>query len=70
MPASACSTDQGAVQTLHVEVAEVAAAGAVRPVDGVTSAGQPDEKTLKVFADSGYVAVIDMRGPAEDRGRH
>ena len=66
--ASACSADQGVVQTLHVDVAEVAAAGAVRPVDGVTAAGQPDEKTLKVFADSGYVAVIDMRGTAEDRG--
>ncbi len=66
--ASAAWADQGAVQTLHVDVAEVAAAGAVRPVDGVTAAGQPDEETLKVFADSGYVAVIDMRGPAEDRG--
>ena len=66
--ASACSADQSVVQTLHVDVADVATAGAVRPVDGVTSAGQPDEETLQVFADSGYVAVIDMRGSAEDRG--
>ena len=66
--ASAACADQDAVQTLHVDLADVAAAGAVRPVDGVTAAGQPDEKTLRVFADSGYVAVIDMRGPAEDRG--
>ena len=66
--ASAGRADQGAVQALHVDVAEVAAAGVVRPVDGLSAAGQPDEKTLKVFADSGYVAVIDMRGLDEDRG--
>ena len=66
--ASAGWAEQGPVQTLLVDVAEVAAAGAVQPVDGITAAGQPDEKTLKVFAGSGYVAVIDMRGPDEERG--
>ena len=38
------------------------------PVDGVTSAGQPDEAALEVFADVGYVAVIDLRGADENRG--
>jgi uncharacterized protein (TIGR01244 family) len=42
--------------------------GTVAPVDGITSAGQPDEAALKVFADSGYTLVIDMRGSDEDRG--
>ena len=51
-----------------VNVADVVEAGAVAPVDGISSAGQPDEAALRVFADSGYSAVIDMRGPDEDRG--
>lgn len=56
------------VESLHVDVAEVNAVGNVQPVDGVTSSGQPDEQALKVFADSGYAAVIDLRGENESRG--
>jgi len=41
---------------------------AVSPVDGVTSAGQPDQAALEVFADAGYATVIDLRGEGEDRG--
>jgi len=66
--ASADELNRDAAPTVHVDVAQVAASGAVVPVDGVTSAGQPDAAALQVFADSGYVAVIDMRGPDEDRG--
>ena len=57
-----------ALTTLMVDVSEVAAVGAVEPVNGVTSAGQPSEETLRVFKDSGYAAVIDLRGVSEDRG--
>ncbi len=57
-----------AVDTLSVDIDEVVEAGAVKPVDGVTSAGQPSEEALQVFSDSGYVAVIDLRGEGEDRG--
>ena len=57
-----------AVDTLMVEIDDVVEAGAVKPVDGVTSAGQPTEEALQVFSDSGYVAVIDLRGESEDRG--
>ncbi len=53
---------------IHVDVDKVAATGTVTPVDGITSSGQPDEAALRVFADAGYAAVIDMRGPDEDRG--
>jgi uncharacterized protein (TIGR01244 family) len=53
---------------VHVDLDKVVQAGKVEPVDGITSAGQPDEKALKVFAESGYSVVIDMRGPDEDRG--
>jgi uncharacterized protein (TIGR01244 family) len=68
MTASAEEVNPDAMPTVHVDVAEVAASGAVAAVDGITSAGQPDAEALKVFADAGYVAVIDMRGPDEDRG--
>ena len=52
----------------HVDLSEVTAVGNVTPVNDVTSAGQPDEAALKVFSDSGYAAVIDIRGPDENRG--
>jgi uncharacterized protein (TIGR01244 family) len=32
------------------------------------TAGQPDHAALQLFADAGFAAVIDMRGPREDRG--
>jgi uncharacterized protein (TIGR01244 family) len=42
--------------------------GQVQPVDGITAAGQPDVNALRIFADSGYVAIVDMRAADEDRG--
>lgn len=69
---TACSVadeqDLGAVSTLKADLDAVVDLGMVKPVDGVTTAGQPDEKALKVFADNGYVAVIDIRTAGEDRG--
>lgn len=61
------NADEGE-QSIHVDLDDVIAAGKVESVDGMTSSGQPDEKALKVFADSGYSVVIDMRGPDENRG--
>ena len=55
-------------RSVHVDLDKVVEAGVVEPVDGITSAGQPDDAALQVFADSGYAAVIDMRGENEDRG--
>ena len=53
---------------MKVSVDDIVAAGKVEPVDGVTSTGQPTEAALKVIADSGYVAVIDLRTAEEERG--
>ena len=63
----ACAGDPspGAVK---VDLDKVVKQGEVSPVDGLTSAGQPDEAALVVFAQSGYGAVIDMRTPGENRG--
>ena len=57
------------VSSLKVDLEQVVEIGTVSPVDGVTSAGQPDEAALECFADAGYVAVIDIRGPDVERGR-
>lgn len=65
--ATSAWADEGE-QGIHVDLETVVKAGKVVPVDGITAAGQPDEAALQVFADSGYVVVIDMRGPEEDRG--
>lgn len=57
-----------AASPLKVDLDTVVADGTVHPVDGMTAAGQPDEAAFKVFADSGYVAVIDLRTAGESRG--
>ena len=51
-----------------VDLRQVLATGDVTPAQGVTPAGQPDAATLKVFAENGYAAVIDLRTAGEDRG--
>jgi uncharacterized protein (TIGR01244 family) len=53
---------------LNTSIEDIVAAGEAIPVDGMTSTGQPTEEALKIFADSGYVAVIDLRTAEEDRG--
>lgn len=53
---------------IHVDLKAALEAGGVTPVDGISSSGQPSAEALKVFADSGYVAVIDLRGANEKRG--
>jgi len=68
--ASACAGDSGVESdpTLKVNLADVVATGQVQPVGGISTAGQPDPEALAVFAEQGYVAVIDMRTASEDRG--
>ncbi len=53
---------------LKVDLNLVVADGSVSPSGGMTTSGQPDEAALRVFADSGYAAVIDLRTEGEDRG--
>lgn len=66
--AHAGASDSAVDANLHVDVAAVVEDGELIPVDGLTSSGQPDAAAFKVFADAGYVAVIDLRGEREDRG--
>ena len=66
--AAAWADDAASISPLKVDLAAVVRAGAVQPVDGITSAGQPDEAALKVFAAQGYTTVIDLRTQGEDRG--
>lgn len=64
----ASDNDAGGVSSLQVDLAAVAETGTVSPVDGISTAGQPDEAGFRVFADNGYVAVIDLRTAGEGRG--
>jgi uncharacterized protein (TIGR01244 family) len=54
---SACAQEQAPAPS--------AAAGYV---EGVTGSRQPDEAMLEEIDEAGYAAVIDLRGPEEDRG--
>lgn len=67
---SACAggIEVAAASPLKVDLKQVVETGVVQPVDGLTSAGQPDAAAFKVFADNGYVAVIDLRTAREARG--
>ena len=56
------------VTSLTVDLKQVVQYGTVSPVDGISSAGQPDKAALEVFMDAGYATVIDMRAEDEDRG--
>jgi uncharacterized protein (TIGR01244 family) len=67
---SACAGDIAVAPAspLKVDLNNVVETGVVRPVDGITAAGQPDETALAVFSNNGYVAVLDLRTAGEDRG--
>ena len=67
---AACAGESGHESTprIHVDIESVSKADDVQPVDGIASAGQPDADEFRVFAEAGYVAVVDLRGPDEDRG--
>ena len=54
--------------TLMVDLETVVRAGNVVPVEGITTAGQPNAAALKIFAEQGYRTVIDLRAEPEDRG--
>jgi len=55
-------------RSVFADLATVVAEGQAVPVDGISATGQPDTTALKVFAESGYRTVIDLRAPEEDRG--
>ena len=63
----AAAQDEAAAD-IKVELGQIVEQGRVSPVDGLSAAGQPDAAALRVFADSGYAAVIDMRTASENRG--
>ena len=67
---SACAGDSEvpSASRLKADLNTVVETGVVRPIDGITAAGQPDEAALAVFAKNGYVAVIDLRTAGEERG--
>jgi uncharacterized protein (TIGR01244 family) len=65
---SAAWADTDIDPKLKVDLATVVSTGVVIPVDGMTSAGQPDEAALGIFAEQGYTTVIDLRTAGEDRG--
>lgn len=65
---SACDIEPPSASPLKADLQQVVASGSVEPVDGITSAGQPDAAAFKVFAENGYVAVVDLRTEGESRG--
>ena len=68
LSAAGWAGDVGMNSTLKVDLQTVVDTGVVQPVDGITSAGQPDAAAFGVFAEQGYTTVIDLRTEGEDRG--
>ena len=65
---AAFAGDEPMTPKLKVNLGGLVEAGVVQPVNGISAAGQPDQAEFKVFADSGYTTVIDLRGEQENRG--
>lgn len=53
---------------IFVDINAVTTSDDLRPFDGMTAAGQPNEHQFELVAGAGFKAVIDMRGANEDRG--
>jgi uncharacterized protein (TIGR01244 family) len=51
-----------------IPVEEIVSGAAKLPHAGDVSTGQPNAEALRIAADAGYAAVIDLRGTDEDRG--
>jgi uncharacterized protein (TIGR01244 family) len=68
LSAAALADDVNDQPDLKVDLAAVVSARSVSPVAGISSAGQPDEAALGVFAEQGYSTVIDLRTAGENRG--
>jgi len=51
-----------------LDLEEVLKDGEVSTEYGISYAGQPSEAEFKVFANSGYTTIIDLKGVKEDRG--
>ena len=66
--ATAFAEEGNSNTTLKVDLDAVVSTGFVQPVDGISSAGQPDKAALAVFAEQAYTTVIDLRTEGEDRG--
>ena len=65
--APACGGEES-VTTLLADLDAVVKLGRVEPVNGLTTAGQPNEAAFRVFAENGYRVVIDLRTEGENRG--
>jgi uncharacterized protein (TIGR01244 family) len=55
-------------RVVTVSIDEIVSGEVSLPESGAVSTAQPNVAALRVAADSGYVAVIDLRGGNEDRG--
>ena len=52
----------------HIKREDIVADAATLPDKGIVTTGQPDAAVLDAVAQAGFAAVIDFRGPNEDRG--
>jgi uncharacterized protein (TIGR01244 family) len=57
-----------AAEIVSLPAGDIANGTAKLPQSGAVSTGQPDAGALRIAADKGYVAVIDLRGIDENRG--
>lgn len=54
--------------SIKVDLGAIVKEGVVTPIEGLSTAGQPNADAFAVFAKSGYKTVIDLRGVKEKRG--
>lgn len=64
----ACASVAGEQAVKVVTIDAIRADASALPASGYVSTGQPDAETLRIAADAGYVAVVDLRTAGEPRG--
>lgn len=55
-------------QVITISIDAMVSGEATLPESGAVSTAQPNAAALRVAADAGFVAVVDLRGSSEDRG--
>ena len=65
---SCASTTAADTAVTFLKVSEIAENPSVLPSEGLVNTGQPNAAVLDAAAEAGFSAVIDFRGPDEDRG--
>lgn len=63
-----CVAEASEPPVVTISINDIASGEVTLPGSGAVATGQPNAEALRIAAEAGFVAVIDLRGSDEDRG--